>query len=222
VAVLGLVAVSYSLSAELGLWASMRGDRIAERAATTNIALNVRERYQRAVIELDGLDAARSTSELQTLIVNVLAEPRAGACVAVNGPYTRQHCPQVAEWKSEQARGQRRQQLQQTIRETEAVMVHGPVAKAADPGATALATYFAISGLKVEPTLLTELLILVGVVALELGSALSMVLVQAVSGNVVKHPSADLSSRLTASPIRSPWFRWFSPNPPTMQRYARR
>jgi hypothetical protein len=164
VALLGLVAVSYSLSAELSLWSSMRSDRIAERAATSNIAVNARERHQRAILELDGQSAARTTDELQSLIDNVLADPRAGGFVAMDGPYTRQHCPQVAEWKSEQARGQRREQLQQTIRETEVVMASGPVAKAADPGATALATYLAFFGLKVEPSLLTELLILVGVV----------------------------------------------------------
>jgi hypothetical protein len=61
VALLGLVAISYSLSAELSLWASKRSDRVAERAATSNVAMNVRDKYQRAKFELDGLSAARST-----------------------------------------------------------------------------------------------------------------------------------------------------------------
>ncbi len=60
VALLGLVAISYSLSAELSLWASMRSDRVSERAATSNVAMNVRDKYQRAKFELDGLPAARS------------------------------------------------------------------------------------------------------------------------------------------------------------------
>jgi hypothetical protein len=204
VALLGLVAVSYSLSAELSLWSSMRSDRIAERAATSNIAVNARERHQRAILELDGQSAARTTDELQSLIDNVLADPRAGGCVAMDGPYTRQHCPQVAEWKSEQARGQRREQLQQTIRETEVVMASGPVAKAADPGATALATYLAFFGLKVEPSLLTELLILVGVVALELGSALGLVLVQSVSGQLAREEVKTAASVKVSAPVETP------------------
>jgi len=44
-------------------------------------------------------------------------------------------------------------------------------------------------GARVEPRLLTELLILVSVLALELGSALSVVLVQAVSGIAPARPS---------------------------------
>jgi hypothetical protein len=63
VALLGLVAISYSLPAELSLWAGMRSDRGAKRAATSNVAMNVRDKYQRAKFELDGFPAARSAAE---------------------------------------------------------------------------------------------------------------------------------------------------------------
>ena len=189
VALLGIVSISYSLSAELSLWASMRSDRIAVRAAESNVAIRARDQYLRAKLELDGLPSARPSAELQSLIDGVLIDPRAGGCVVIDGKFTRDQCPKVAEWKAELARSQRRGQLEQTIHEAEAAMSSGPVAKTADPGATALATYLAIFGLKVEPSLLTELLILVGVLALELGSALGLVLVQAVSANTVLHHS---------------------------------
>lgn len=205
VALLGIVAISYSLSAELSLWASMRSDRVAVRVAESNVATNARDQYQRAKLELDGLLSTRPSSELQSFIDGVLIDPRAGGCAEINGKYTREHCPQVAEWKAEQARSQRREQLQQTIRETEVVIASGPVAKIADPGATALSTYLAILGLKVEPSLLTELLILVGVVALELGSALSLVLVQAVSGSSVPRPSTAPDQTLNSEPGTEPW-----------------
>ena len=80
VALLGCVAVTYSLSAELSLWASMRSDRIAERAAASNVAISARGTYQRAKLELDGLPAARPSAELQSLIDGVLVDPRAGSC----------------------------------------------------------------------------------------------------------------------------------------------
>ena len=41
----------------------MRSDRVGEGAATSNVAMNVRDKYQRAKFELDGLPAARSTVE---------------------------------------------------------------------------------------------------------------------------------------------------------------
>jgi hypothetical protein len=56
-----------------------------------------------------------------------------------------------------------------------------PVAAAADPGAAALAGYLATFGLSVPAGLLAQWLVLVGVVALELGSALAIVLVRAAS-----------------------------------------
>ena len=186
VALLGIVAISYSLSAELSLWASMRSDRIAARAAESNVAISARDQYQRAKLELDGLPPARTSAELQSLIEGVLIDPRAGGCAVIDGKFTRENCPKIAEWKAEQARSQRRGQLEQTIHDAGAAMASGPIPKTADPGAAALATYLAIFGVKVEPRLLTELLVLVGVIALELGSALSLVLVQAVSESATK------------------------------------
>ena len=67
VALPGLVAITYSLSAELSLWASMRSDRIAARAAESNVANSARDQYQRANLELDGLPSARPAAELQSL-----------------------------------------------------------------------------------------------------------------------------------------------------------
>jgi hypothetical protein len=204
VALLGIVAISYSLSAELSLWASMRSDRIAVRAAESNVAIGARDQYQRAKLELDGLPPARPSAELQSLIDGVLIDPRAGGCMTIDGKFTREQCPKVVEWKADQARGQRRAQLEQAIHHAEAAMASGPVAKTADPGATALATYLAIFGLKVEPSLLTELLILVGVIALELGSALSLVLVQAVSGSTTEAQIPASRQTLNSAPEPEP------------------
>ena len=41
----------------------MGSDRVLKRAATSNVAMNVRDKYQRAKFELDGLAAARCASE---------------------------------------------------------------------------------------------------------------------------------------------------------------
>lgn len=54
--------------------------------------------------------------------------------------------------------------------------------KDADPGAKALATYLALSGLAVAAAVLSEWLVLVPVLALEIGSAFAGVLVQSLAG----------------------------------------
>jgi hypothetical protein len=54
-----------------------------------------------------------------------------------------------------------------------------PVASAADPGAAALSNYLATFGLSLPAGVVSEWMVLIGVVALELGSALSVVLVRA-------------------------------------------
>lgn len=173
---LAFVTIAYSLSAELSLMATMRSDRAADRAAASDAAHYARDRYTRAKAELDELTAGRPASELQALIDGVLADVRAGNCVALDGPFTREHCPRVVEWKAEQARSVRRTALETIMREVDEAGT-APT-KTADPGAAALATFLAMAGLNVEPRELMEILILVAVLALEVGSALAIVLVR--------------------------------------------
>ena len=194
-ALLGLVAVAYSLSAELSLMATMRGDRVAERAAASNVATNARDRDQRAKLELDGLPTARPSAELQAFIDGVLADPRAHGCATLDGPYTREHCPAVAEWKAEQARSERRAALEREVREAEQAIAAAPAPRIADPGAVALAAYLALFDLRVDPGLLTQMLVLVGVFALELGSALALLLVRAVPAAPQKEAALLLNTQ---------------------------
>ena len=180
-ALLAIVAIAYSLSAELSLMATARGDRVAERAATSNIAIKARDRYQRAELELDRLAVARPSAELQSLIDGVLSDPRADGCHTIDGPFTRDQCPKLVEWKSEQARAQRRAELETTMRQAERDIASGPTTLAGDPGASALGTYLAALGVVVSTDVLSRWLALVPVLALEVGSALAGVLVQALS-----------------------------------------
>ena len=182
-AVLGLVAITYSLTAELSLIATARGDIVAQRSAAVDVASKVQSRYERAATELAAIPATRPVAEIQTGVEALLRTPGANGCERITGPVTRSVCPKVDVLRIEQARAQRRAELEKLMSDAERETAHGPVTKTADPGAAALAAYLGIFGIKAQPSLLTELLILVGVVALEVGSALSMVLVRASSGN---------------------------------------
>jgi hypothetical protein len=66
-----------------------------------------------------------------------------------------------------------------------------------DPGARALSTYLAAIGIALSSSLLTEWLALVSVVALELGSTLSIVLVQSVSGGPTERKTPPVVEQIT-------------------------
>ena len=70
----------------------MRSDRVAARAATSNVAMNVRDKYQRAKFELDGLPAARSTVERMDKC-NVLGASRRRAASSQRGELAPLDCP---------------------------------------------------------------------------------------------------------------------------------
>ena len=189
-ALLATVAVAYSLTAELTLMAGSRGDVVAQREATIKAAVTAdtearraRDRYEAAKAELVTLPAARPAAQLVAQIDGLLLTPGADNCAAINGKVTREVCPQVAELKAEKARAERRAELEMIIATPLPVMALATThdVREADPGAAALATYFAAMGFTLPAKLLTEWLALVPVLALEVGSAVAGVLVQAVS-----------------------------------------
>lgn len=201
---LGLVAVTYSLTAELSLMAASRGDLVAERASLSDAVTKASDRYDRAKLELLTLPTTRPKAELEAKIDGLLQTPGADECKAINGKVTREVCPQVTELRAEAARAERREKLEATLSDVEQKSGEGVVVKAADPGATALAAYLGLIGLDVKPTLLTELLILVGVLALEIGSALSLVMVRAVRPLAVTRDVSDVKTEAVQQRVPEP------------------
>lgn len=189
-----LVAVAYSLTAELSLMATSRGDLVAERASQSDAGNKASNRYDRAKLELLTLPATRPKAELDAKIEGLLQTPGADGCREINGRVTREVCPQVAELRAEAGRAERREKLEATLSEVEENAGNRTVVRSADPGATALAVYLGLIGLDVKPALLTELLILVGVLALEVASALSLVMVKAVSPAAANHDVSEVKT----------------------------
>lgn len=202
-AVLALVAIAYSLTAELSLTAMTRGDLVATREASVrsrNDADGDRKRaiarYDAALAELATLAGGRPAREIQAEIDSLLLRPGANNCTVIDGRVTREVCPKVAELRKDLARAERRVELEAVIatplpiaRATEADEGHS--IKDADPGARALSTYLALLGIVIAPAVLGEWLVLVPVLALEVGSAFAGVLVQSVSGPRVVQASVN-------------------------------
>ena len=102
----------------------------------------------------------------------------------------------IAKLKGEKARTERREKLQAIVNN------YKPgVQSEADPGTTSIATYLASFGLAISVTTLAQWLNLVPVLALELGSALAMVLVAAVTPPR-KEPSTEPQT-VTLEPVET-------------------
>lgn len=203
-ALLGLVAVTYSLTAELSMMTASRGDLVAERTAQADAATKASDRYDRAKIEWLSLPQTQSKFELDEKIAGLLLTPGLDSCKEINGPVTKRLCPELAALKTEAARAERREQLEATMQEAERDTATAPAAKVGDPGAAALSAYLALIGLIVDPKLLSNLLVLVGVVALEAGSALSLVMVRAVSPLTVSQLIPQVKTEVVQPPLPAP------------------
>lgn len=138
---LAAVAILYSLSAEISLWAASRGDVVAARLAVIEQAAAHRTRIEAAQREIEQLSAATSTR-----------------------------------WRAERAR-----ELQGVVAEATTALSKVEAVKAPDPASAAAEVYLKALGVTVPAAAISEWLILLPVVAVEVGSALAGLLVQPIS-----------------------------------------
>ena len=183
-AALALVCIVYSLAAELSLAAGARGDMASARQLSTDAVQGARERRTRASAELSGLAPARSPAELEPLISKLKASPSTNGCTGQPDTLAgRKSCGDALLLQSEAARAVRRAELAAIIAEADrAISDRGDFpnasAGAADPLASALSAYASALGRPVTADTISPWLALIPVLFLELGSALSLIVVR--------------------------------------------
>jgi hypothetical protein len=177
---LAAVCIIYSFTAELSLAATTRGDLSASREAAVDAIRDARADRARAETELASLQPTRPAAELQAEIDGLLLTPGAKGCTKIDGRVQEAVCPKVATFKAEEARAERRAQLEAAIASSTRPVAELPAIQDADPLSSALATYANALGWKMDAGKLLPWLALVPVLFLELGSALAVVVVRGV------------------------------------------
>ena len=179
---LAAVAVAYSLTAELSLIATVRHDLQAKRAAAPTAVQ--RERIE---AELKALGVVRPAAQINADLAGLLAAHRIDACEPWLPVKQRTVCAeQVQPLRAELARAQRREALERDLAGLSSAS--SPATVTADPGAAALAMYLSTLGLTVPVQALSQWMTLVAVLALEIGSALAVLLVKSVQPATVHKP----------------------------------
>jgi len=177
-AALGIVAVAYSLTAELSLMAGARGDHIAVRQAENQSVQNAQAQRNRIEVELATIGTGRPSGAISAELNAILTDRRLANCETwLESTRLRTICiEKVAPLKSELASAERRETLQGELA-GHAQRVGMPNAEVKpDPAASALSTYLAALGVKIDSATLSEWIVLVPVIALEVGSAFAAVL----------------------------------------------
>lgn len=178
---LATVAIAYSLTAELSLLATAKGDAAAGRAALADVAEARKHERARLEADLAALGTVRPAGEVKAELDGIVTAHRLGSCGPRLPAARRAICAeQVAPLRAELARAERRAELSAKLSGQQRT-VAGRVVGSADAGAAALGTYLAALGLQVPTGVLSQWLVLVPVLAIELGSALALVLVSALA-----------------------------------------
>lgn len=152
--------------------------RVQQRAEHSQAVAN----RDRAKAALDSAGTvARSSAEIQPTIDGKLASRRdLKGCDAAKPPApqaARSVCADVATLKAELARAERIEGLKAHYEATEAALANIGGRRVADPGAPALSSCLSALGVNVSAETLGDYLVLVAVVALEIGSTFAALLV---------------------------------------------
>ena len=182
-----MAAIAYSLTSEIALVAGTKADLAATRQNEGDNSDARRTKYDQALAELRLIMPSRLVPEVEAEILRTTDSKR------------------VAKLRGEIARTQERERLQAIVTAYKPGM-H----READPGASAIATYLKAFGFAVSVPTLSQFLALVPVLALELGSALSVLLLRSleaeprlVQSMVQREPSARTIEVEAVRPLRT-------------------
>ena len=188
---LALVAVLFSLTSELSLMATSRGDIVAGRSAQGRKVIVAKSQLDAATQELAEMGHALGTATdvtvgeadaILTKLKSDTAWARTTGCTSITIGASKAYCGRVADAEAIRARAVHRGELKLAIKEAETVLASGAVETVADPSAEALATYLGALGFAVDATTVSRWSLLVGVLALEVGSSCAVILAGAMGG----------------------------------------
>lgn len=115
-ALLGVVAVAYSLTAELSLMAATRADNSAQRARASTVATAAKDRYDATQRELATLPMARPIAALDAEIKRLQMTPKLAPCGDTTardfGPISRRVCTEITALNAEAGTTVRRTELE--------------------------------------------------------------------------------------------------------------
>ncbi len=186
---LALVAIIYSLTSEISLMSTSRGDLIAKREnaiAVNKEALNTYERWKQ---QLGQLSPSRPAAELQAKIHSIESLPgiliNGKPCGGIyNGIVTKTNCPIRSNLIAELGRAKKRTKLEELILGYQRNQKGNKPVKQSDPGSESLSIILlSLFGLKIEPQFISQWLPVIGVIGLELASSLGLVLVNSLNGS---------------------------------------
>ena len=203
---LAFVAVAFSLQSELSLMATSKGDLAAHREASGRSVEIARSQVAAAKDELTTMGHAITPAtnvtvgEADAILRGLNSDPawlKTANCTNVTLASSKAYCGKVAEAEGIRARATHRADLEATIRDGEAVLSSGAVVEVADPGSEAIADFLGALGFgKIEKVAVAHWTVLVGVLALEVGSAFAVVL-----GSAMVPKSAETR---TTTPLHEP------------------
>ena len=192
---LAAVAIAYSLSAEISLVAVNRQAANSGRAATATAHTVAQADLDAARADLAALGNIHPVAEAEQAFavfnLNKLYD-QTKACTAATLPASRDWCVKATGAASELVKAKKAEALRSKIETAQSVLVASAGVTEADPGAAATSAYLGSLGLHIDPDNVAKLLVLLAVLALEVGSATAGLLVAASARPVLAHRPATL------------------------------
>jgi hypothetical protein len=176
------LTATFSVTSALGVIGAPRiGAADIQTAQKDERKRNVEAR-ERALAELGTISAStRSAAELNSAMLNILAQPGVNGCVVVDGPQTRKFCGILSTLKTEQEAYTRRSALNGTITRLDAELASMAAPKVVNGDAVSIVALAAVFGVKVEVATVNAALMILAVIILEMGGGIAFALAQSLN-----------------------------------------
>jgi hypothetical protein len=174
--VVALCCLSYSVTADLHVSATSRGDATAKRGQSIQTLKDARFDRETASLSLHSIESQASFTQR---IGKLLATPKSNGCVKVDGPVSRSVCSSLAALKAEKvAAAKRTTALEAKIAKANTVIASGSshVTGAADASADTLSKVLAKFGFDVQASDVTLVLVFLPVLIIEFCGSLAWLL----------------------------------------------
>jgi hypothetical protein len=168
------LSAAFSISSALGVLGGARLQAAMSHEHVEGERTRLEFERRNAVSELAGIASARAADEITPDLSRRLAVPGVDGCLSINGPATRVHCPVIADLQTELARTNKRSALSGLIAQHDRDLASLGVPAIANKDAVAVAHVLAAIGVKVSADAINTGLMILGVLILECGGALSL------------------------------------------------
>lgn len=169
-----MLTLMYAFIAGIGFASQTRSEVVGHRSAIVRTDKLIEADLDSTNKKLAGIVVTKNAQQIAAEMDAIIADPKAGGCRSLDGPYTKQHCPRYFELKAAHAGALERGRLETKRDELSSKLQSADAVVDSDPLATSMVAFVGKLGISVERDSLLPWLSLLFVALVVIGGPIAL------------------------------------------------